>query len=126
MAHGFEEVRREAVVMAGKHDDNYKTRLCTGFTFKHRCTKGSRCQAAHGAADLRWVLRACMCCVMLHAAWGLQHCLGRWPWLCLFMGQPVQGECAVASAKQSAASPRRPFALPTALHSGSLHTVVTW
>ena len=99
MAHGFEEVRREAAVMAGTHDDNYKTRLCMGFTFKHRCTKGSRCKDAHGAADLRWVPRACMCSVMLQAACRCDIAYGRWPWPCLFMGQPLPGK-GNGSAKQ--------------------------
>ena len=114
MAHGFEEVRREAAVMAGKHDDNYKTRLCTGFTFKHRCTKGSRCKDAHGAADLRWVLRACMCFVMLHAAWGLQHCLWHVARALLVHGPACTGKRAMAV--QCKTQPLPSAFLPCLLH----------
>ena len=113
MAHGFEEVRREAAVMAGKHDDNYKTRLCTGFTFKHRCTKGTRCKDAHGAADLRWVLRACMCFVMLDTGLGVGH----WLWQ-VALALPVHGPASTgerAMAVQSNAAFPSAF-LPFLLH----------
>ena len=125
MAHGFEEVRREAAVMAGKHDDNYKTRLCTGFTFKHRCTKGTRCKDAHGASDLRWALRAGMCFVMLHTGLGVERCLWQ-----VALALPVHvlasmGERAMA-VQSNAASPKRLLAFSTALHKGSLHTAGAW
>lgn len=119
MAQGTEELRREAAVMTGKHNDKYKTRLCTGFTFKHRCTKGARCEDAHGAADLRWVLRACMSFVMLYAAWGCNIAHGRWDWPCLSMGQPVCGQgqwqCKAVQPPTNAS-----LAFATALYNGSL------